>query len=306
MIEVADAIVVHFGSFDLLDTCLQHLRSQVRSVIVVNNDDLAIPDVLKSRYPDVLWDEPGANLGFGRGVNRGCAYLDKTSYILVVNPDVTIGNGLISGLVSYLNRNPNIAMVGPRLLHPDGSLQTSGYRLPTIIQLIGYLLNMNNRVPQSMKRLLGKTPMKHQFGQLDPHDDEKTVEMITGACMMIRPQALFDAGPFDPGFFLYYEEKDFCKRLGDAGWSVGFTPDVTAYHVIGGSGSPLSSDATRHRAIGALRYFRRHGTWVAAASASTLFAMYAAINIIRSDRRQVYRDILTTSLSRAFPCDSCS
>lgn len=306
MIENADAIVVHYGPFDLLDQCLQHIRSQVRFVVVVNNDDRPIPEVLKSRYHEVLWDDPGSNLGFGRGVNRGFVHLDRTSYILVVNPDVTLGNDLVSTLVSYLNRNPEIAVVGPRLLHPDGSLQTSGYRLPTIVQLFGYLLNMNSLTPQPVKKLLGKTPLKHHFGQLDPHDDEKTVEMITGACMMIRPEAFLDAGPFDPGFFLYYEEKDLCKRLGDAGWTVGFTPEVTAHHVIGGSGSPFSADAIRHRAIGALRYFRRHGTTATIVAISALFAMHATIHMIRRNRRQLYRDILIASLSRAFPCDSCS
>ena len=306
MSDHVDAIIVHFGPFDLLDRCIRYLQSQVDTIVVVNNDNQPLPESLTSRYHDVQWDEPGTNLGFGRGVNRGLAYTTGAAYVLVVNPDVTVDRGLVSELASYLDRNQEIGVVGPRLLHPDGSLQASGYRLPTIIQLSGYLLDLNNRVHPLVKSLLSKTPLKQHFGQLDPHEHEKTVQMITGACMMIRRKAVVDAGPFDPGFFLYYEEKDLCKRFADAGWNVGFTPAASAFHQIGGSGSPSSPDAIRHRAMGALRYFRRHGSPAQNVIASILFATHAVIHMIHGKSRRVYRDILTTSLSGAFPCDSCS
>ncbi len=299
------AVVVHYGPMDLLAGCLESLLGQVSHTVVVNHDPHPIPRALKDRFGDrVTWDELGCNLGFGRGVNRGVAHLG-TPLVLVTNPDTTLAPGAVGVLAAFLKRNPHMGLAGPRLSHPDGSLQTSSYRLPTLVQLAGHLLGIAGRVPPRMRRWLARTPLVHRFGQLDPHTVEREVEMVSGACFMVRRRALLEAGPFDPGFFLYYEEKDLCRRLWDAGWSVGFVPHAAATHRIGGSAPSRSAVAHRHRALGALRYFDRHGSLLQRVGARLLLACHSLPRLAGPSRGEYLR-VLKASVSWGIACDSCS
>jgi len=300
------AALVHYGDFEMLERCLASLCGQVSTVVVVNHDPDPVPRPLKSKHGAIVtWDEPGINLGFSRGVNRAIGEL-QTKFILVLNPDTILRPEAIAALENCLEQNPHLAMVGPRLLNPDGQLQSSSYRLPTLVQLVGHLLGLAGRIPPPVKRLLSRTPLSTRFGQLDPHDREKEVEMVSGACFLVRREALFDAGPMDPGFFLYYEEKDLCRRLWLSGWAVGFTPSAVAEHMIGGSAPATSSVAHRHRAMGALRYFQRHGNLRQRFGARLFLALYALFAMVVADERQEHRSVLRACLMRRMACGSCS
>ncbi len=299
------AAVVHFGSFALLDDCLDELCPQVTSVTVVNHNVERIPSMIRNRYQHVFWDEPGQNLGFSRGVNRALSFL-RSTYILVMNPDTRLRPGAVAALVDYMERNPALAIAGPKLLNPDGTLQTSSYRLPTMVQLAGHLLGLAGLMPTWLKTILARTPVVHRFGQLDPHEEEKVVEMVTGACFLIRRVALFDSGPMDPGYYLYFEEKDLCKRLQLAGWRIGFTPMAVAEHAIGGSGPPTAPGAHRHRCMGCLRYFQKHGRVWQRLGARVLLAVYSAMGILFTNDKATHKIVLRASIQRKLVCDSCS
>lgn len=300
------AAIVHYGDFSLLTDCLERLHGEVSSVVVVNHTHSAVPEQIKQLQAHrVEWDEPGLNLGFSRGVNRAFAQL-KTEFMLVLNPDTRILPGAVASLEDCLDRNPRFGLAGPKLLNPGGMLQTSSYRLPTLVQLVGHLLGIAGKTPQWLRNLLSHTPMATKFGQLDPHDKEKEVEMVSGACFLVRREALFDAGPLDPGFFLYYEEKDFCKRLWNAGWRIGFTPAAMAEHTIAGSASGRSPLARRHRALGALRYFQKHGTLRQRVGTRLFLLIYALIGSRSRRERGEYRIIVKACLNRRMACGSCS
>jgi len=304
MIDIG-GVVVHYGPPELLEACLEALVPQVRHTVVVNHDPSVLPPGLRQRFHDtVTWDEPGINLGFSRGVNRAL-YRLSNEFVIVVNPDTTILAGAAESLVEFLRRRPGMGMAGPRLLNSSGELQTSSYRLPTLLQLTGHVMGVAGRVPPWMKRLLARTPLVRTFGQLDPHTAEREVEMVSGACFVLRRRALADAGPLDPGFFLYYEEKDLCRRLWDAGWTVGFTPRAQAMHLIGGSAPGRTAKAHRHRAIGALRYFQRHGTRPQRVGARAVLGIHSLVSMAGADRSQ-YLAVLQAALSRRMACDSSS
>jgi len=304
MIDIGGA-VVHYGPFPLLETCLDALVPQVRETVVVNHGPTSLPPGLRQRFGErVVWDESGLNLGFSRGVNRALSQL-RNEFVMVLNPDTTLRPGTAEFLVDFLQRNPGMGLAGPRLLNPNGELQTSSYRLPTLIQLAGHLLGVAGRVPPQLKRFLARTPLVGTFGQLDPHTAEREVEMVSGACFVIRRRALADAGPFDPGFFLYYEEKDLCRRLWNAGWAVGFTPRAEAVHQIGGSASGCTARAHRHRSIGALRYFQRHGTPIQRAGARGLLSLRSLVSMTGTDGSE-HRAVLRAALTRRMACDSSS
>jgi N-acetylglucosaminyl-diphospho-decaprenol L-rhamnosyltransferase len=300
------AAIVHYGDFSLLADCLDRLHGEVSEVVVVNHAHTSVPEHIKQHQAHpVKWDEPGLNLGFSRGVNRAFARL-QTEFVLVLNPDTRILSGAVASLEDCLDRNQRFGLVGPKLLNPGGMLQTSSYRLPTLTQLVGHLLGLAGRTPKWLRDLLSHTPMVARFGQLDPHDTEKEVEMVSGACFLVRREALFDAGPFDPGFFLYYEEKDLCRRLLDAGWLIGFTPAAMAEHTIAGSASGRSALARRHRALGALRYYQRHGTALQRVGARLFLLFYALIGFRNPHERGEYRMIIRACLTRRMACGSCS
>jgi GT2 family glycosyltransferase len=256
----ADAVVVNYDSEAYLARCLRALSSQerLRNVVVIDNGPPGRGvEVLVSGRPRVRLISNRRNVGFGRACNQGFR-LTAADWVLIVNPDCELAPGALPAMIDCAETHHRAAMVGPRLHNTDGGLQTSAYTLPTLPQSLSHLFGLRRLVPvgllrKALGRFLGKV-----FGQFSPHDTEAEVEMVTGACALIRRAALREVGLFDPTFFLYNEEKDWCERARRLGWEIWFTPAASAIHAIGGSGPSNSATAFRHRCTGMLRFYAKH------------------------------------------------
>jgi GT2 family glycosyltransferase len=256
----ADAVVVNYNSEAYLARCLRALSSQegLRNVVVIDNGPSGRGvEALVSGRPRARLISNRRNVGFGRACNQGFR-ITTADWVLIVNPDCELAPGALPTMISCAEAHYRAAMVGPRLYNPDGGLQTSAYRLPTLVQSLAHLFGLKRLVPvgllrKALGRVLGKA-----FGQFSPHDTETEVEMVTGACALIRRAALTQVGLFDPTFFVYNEEKDWCERARRLGWEIWFTPAAAAVHAIGRSISPDSADAFRHRSMGMLRFYAKH------------------------------------------------
>ena len=200
---VLSILIVHYNTFDLLRQCLASISSAPvdfpLEVIVIDN---ASPEVsaknLVREFPQVVFHFNTENLGFARANNQGIR-MGRGRYLMLLNPDAVIDGGGISGMVRFMDDYPNAGAAGPRLVYPDGDLQLSCRRFPTLSTL---MLRMSR-----LERLV-QGPARHYLMQDWDHRSVREVDWVMGACMILRREALNVSGFLDEDFFMYYEDID--------------------------------------------------------------------------------------------------
>ena len=151
-------------------------------------------------------------------------------------------------MVEIGDAHRDVAVVAPKLLNPDGTLQRSVRGFPTRWRLATEYFYLRKLGPRTES-------LNAFYGAGFDHASEREVECVMGACMLVRGTAIDEVGPPDPGFFLFSEEVDWCYRFAQAGWKTLFTPEATCTHVGGAShGGRLYRDNLR----GHLRFFLKH------------------------------------------------
>ncbi len=202
---------------------------------------------LRSAYPGVTV-LPVENRGFSAGNNRG---LEATTapYVLLLNPDAVLGPDALATLVAAMDAEPRAAIVGPKVVDPDGGIQAGSWgRFPTLAVRAGI------GVRRLVRRIAGRRDTPPLPAQ------RREVDWVTGAAMLVRRDAVTDAGPMDEAFFLYYEDIEWCHRMRDHGWIVVLEPAATVTHHLGGSAGqgPVTAAAYRRSFE---RYCDLYGLW---------------------------------------------
>jgi GT2 family glycosyltransferase len=240
-------IIVSWNARDYLLTCLrslkEHLGSVTAEIIVVDNASSdGSPEAVKKDFPDVILIETGANLGFAKANNIGIRR-SGGRYLALVNSDIRILDDSIFCMLSFMDSDHSIGMLGPRVLNADGSLQRSCRRSPALWRSLLISFGMHRLFTGIMYA---------------PHDRIGRVDILSGCFWVIRREALDEVGLLDEGFFMYGEDKDWCKRFNNAGWGVAyhFQAEVIHYGGASSSNAPLRFYIEMHRANRA--YWRKH------------------------------------------------
>lgn len=189
------------------------------------------------------------NLGFAAANNRGIEWT-SSPFVLLLNPDAVLCTGALDTLLATANANPRAGIVGPLVLNVDASVQADSFgRFPSLTTSLGL------RLRRSQQRLRGDS-------KRSPKRPTSTasVDWVTGAAMLVRRAAVDDVGPMDEGFFLYYEDTDWCHRMRDHGWEVLLEPEARVVHHLGGSVAPAGTVASAYRAS-FYRYCDLYGLW---------------------------------------------
>jgi N-acetylglucosaminyl-diphospho-decaprenol L-rhamnosyltransferase len=210
-LESVTAIVVAYDSAHVLPACIDALKREGVGVIVVDNasgDGSA--DVAAAHGARVIRN--GANEGYGRGNNIGIAAAE-TPYVLIVNPDLLMGEGAVAELLAAGERYPGGVMFAPRISEPGG------------------------RVFFQSWSLLSPAHLNHGRKGLGVPEGDACAPFLSGACMLLRRDAFLAVGGFDPEIFLFYEDDDLCRRLAAKG-SLIHVHDASAMHQRGGSTAP--------------------------------------------------------------------
>ena len=200
------------------------------------------------------------NAGFAAAVNHGVS-TSAGDLVLVLNPDCQIRPEAVRRLTATLDRQARCAVVGPRVLSQDGSVQGSARGDPTMVTgLFGrstLFTRLFPRTPVAQRNVKQET-----FGSGQP--DGAEVDWVSGACMLARRTALSEIGGFDQRYFLYWEDADLCRRLRDAGWTIRYVPAAEAVHAVGGSSDSTGPLAVRAFHRSAFTYYTTHvarGQW---------------------------------------------
>jgi len=194
------------------------------------------------------------NAGFARAVNQGVA-ATSAPYVLIMNPDCRLMAGAIGALRAVLDAHPPCAIVGPRILNPDGSVQGSARGDPDMLTgLFGRTGMLRRIVPfMSIARRNVVVDEAIRSGQ-----DSVVVDWLSGACMLARRDALAAVSGFDERFFLYWEDADLCRRLRVRGYHVRYAPGATAIHRVGQSSRTARASAIRAFHESAYLYYATH------------------------------------------------
>jgi N-acetylglucosaminyl-diphospho-decaprenol L-rhamnosyltransferase len=236
-------VVVTYNALPWLEQCLDSVRG-CDAVVVDNGSTDATVAFARSRGVRVIEQE---NKGMGGGNNAGMRATDGRYYFLL-NSDAWVEGDALDRLVEYADAHPEAAVVGPKLLNPDGTLQRSARGEPTFWRLATEYLFIRKLAPRS-RRL---NPLyRGDFA----HDRTEEVDWLYGPALLVRREAADAVGLFDEDFFMFSEEVDWMTRFRRAGWSVVFFPGAEVVHVGGAShGGTLYVENLR----GHLRFIAKH------------------------------------------------
>lgn len=276
-----DIIIVTYGRSDLVRACLDSLAGAMPSlstrVLVIDNDspdDTA--DVVEREYPSVQLTRRSGNDGFAVA-NNAALKSSESAYVLLLNPDTRVEPGTIDHLIGVLEREPDIGMIGCRLLTADGSLDHAAKRsIPSVATAAKYFV----------LRALGRRGS--DYVRPDIADDAVAdVDAVNGAFMLVRATALAQVGPLDERYWMYAEDLDWCLRFRKAGWRVVYDGRVIAHHLKGGSSDgprrvALNYQFHRSMALFYLRQLRSGSTVLDVFVVAAIWARFGVTTLINS------------------------
>lgn len=245
-LQVSILIVNYNGGQAILDCLesLQHYASPVpHEIIVVDNASTdGSPLQISTQFPMVSLVRSAQNRGFGAANNMGAA-IAQGEYLLLLNPDTQLTQDILPTLIEVLNSDRRLAIVGPQLRHPNGSLQIS---TSPAISLQGEF--------QALKRLKIATPeqIDQQFSQAH------FVDIVVGAALCIRRRIFDELQGFDEAYFMYFEESDLCQRAQNQGWKILYTPAISLLHIQGFSTRQTADPMRLEYRRSQLYFYKKH------------------------------------------------
>lgn len=212
--------------------------------------------MIEEEFPQVRVIANSENLGFTVGNNQGIA-ASRGRYILLLNPDTEIVDHALAMMVEYMDGHPQVGALGPQLLNPDGSIQSSRRRFPTVATAFLESTILQQWSPHNRVT-------RHYYMADRPDHEIQEVDWVTGACLLARREAIEEVGLLDESFFMYSEELDWCRRIKAQEWKVVYLPTARVIHHGAQSSEQVKSFQHIQFQRSKIRYFRKHhGPWQA-------------------------------------------
>jgi GT2 family glycosyltransferase len=220
-------VIVNWNTRDLILRCLGHLLQtqpgEILDIWVVDNGSQdGSTEAIRKAFPRVQLIANAQNQGFARAANQALARC-RGRYMLLLNTDCFPQEGAIQALVKSMQADPRAGIAGGALLHSDGRPQHAFGAAPTLASEL-----LHRGLLQAL--LPGRFPSKRH-----PPKTTTEVEAVLGAFLLVRREAWWQVGGLDEGYFLFFEETDWCLRMRRAGWKVLHVPTAVALHLQGQS-----------------------------------------------------------------------
>ncbi len=239
-------IIVSWTVRQYITECLRSVFSELRQsglrgrVWTIDNKSTdGTIEYVRDLFPNVEIVANQKNVGFGAANNQGIqqAQKEQPRYYLLLNPDTLVRSGSISRMVNFLDSNPQVGMVGPRLIYGDGSLQHSAFKRPGLRQLLFEFWPFPARLYNT--RLNGRYPSRWYSPSYKPFK----VGHPLGAAMLVRQAVVLSTGGFDEAFHMYCEEIDWAWRIERQGWKVMTIPSAEIVHYGGESTRQIAAQS---------------------------------------------------------------
>lgn len=250
-------MIVNYNAGEHLSNCIESLIPQtVQSIIVVDNastdSSLALIAEKYSNEPRLKIIKNTTNVGFATACNIGIAATTQ-AFILFLNPDCILPVDSLNRMIEVLTSASDVGMAGGFLANPDGSEQIGGRRLIptpwlTLIRVFKLSFLAKHHPEWFADFNLHQQPLP---------DKPIEVEAISGACMLVKRQALDEVGGFDEGYFLHCEDLDWCLRFWEKKWKILFVPNAEVIHDQGTCSRSRPIFVEWHKHKGMMRFYRK-------------------------------------------------
>ena len=272
-VPVLSIVIVNFRTPELTTACLASLLPELdqinaRVVVVDNNSGDGSSEVIRSWLlahdsdNKVKFVQSNQNAGFAAGNNIGIKE-QSAQYYLLLNSDTLIRPGAIRVIMDTANTFSDAGMVSPRLEWPDGTGQESCFRFPVpIVELSS--ASKTGLIDRLLQKYIIALPVQTQIAK---------PEWTSFACVLIRDEVFSQVGLLDEGYFMYYEDVEFCHRAYKAGWSIVHNPEARVVHLRGGSSSvkkqtKLKKRVPRYYYAARTRYYYQTYGWLGLTAAN--------------------------------------
>lgn len=254
-------IIVNWNTKRLLETCLKTVADNLaelpslksETIVVDNASNDGSVDMVRTNFSWVRLVDNSENVGFAKANNQAFE-MSSGRFVLLLNPDTELRNGALAALTGYMDENAATGIAGARLLNSDGTLQQSCYRFPTPGRELWLLLHLDKLYPDFAT---------YDMSEWDTQAPRK-VEVLKGACLILRRDLIVGEQLFDEAYFMYSEEVDLCRRIHKAGWGIDWVPQGEVVHHEGQSTKQAIGVMFFQLYRAKLLYFRKHGgRWTA-------------------------------------------
>ena len=261
---IISVIIVNWNVKDLLRQCLQSvIASEIQGDVEIIVVDSASSDgsaaMVSREFPQIKLIASDENLGYAKGNNIGAAQASG-DYLFLLNPDTRLKANTLATLHAYLQAHPAVGVLAPQLLWPDGSVQSSRRRFPTLATLFWESTLLHQWFPRN------SFARSYHYDDISPAKITP-VDWAVGAALFIRRKAWEQVGGLDETLFMYFEETDWQHRAVKAGWEVHYLPVAKVTHYEGQSSGQVFAARTIRFQRSKIRYTEK---WFGAGWAKTL------------------------------------
>jgi GT2 family glycosyltransferase len=294
---VVSFIIVNFNSKNVLKDCLASIiKSQFQfpfEVVVIDNASDESISNLSEEYSSFCFIQNTQNYGFAFANNIG---IQKSSgkYILLLNPDTIVNSNSFKPMVTYLEEHNDVAIVGCKIYNSKGDIEHSTHSFPSLLkefihanEFLKTLIGYNSKIGRIFQKYF------KSFESYWDHDSIREVDHVTGACMMIRRNAIVEVGLLDEAFFLYNEEVEWSYRMKQAGYKTVFLPYSNIIHFFGYSTKQQVQKQVINKLLieryrGMFYFFQKHYSLIRLLMLRLIVAEGFALRLILQNIRMLY------------------
>jgi N-acetylglucosaminyl-diphospho-decaprenol L-rhamnosyltransferase len=297
-------VILAWNVRDLLRACLASLPAgdpRVEVIVVDAGSVDGSAEMVRAEFPAVHLIARSENLGYSRGNNLGLAAA-RGRYLFVLNPDTEVVGDALPRLAAYMDANPQVGLLGPQLVWPDGTVQPSRRRFPTLVMALFESTWLQRLAPPGL--------LPRYYAADLPLDRPARMDWVTGAALFVRRAAYEAVGGLDESFFMYSEELDWQRRLRAADWEVVYFPEARIVHHEARSSAQVPAATHIRYNTSKVRYFRKyHGRlagevlrWYLLGHFAVQLALEWAKGLVghkpalRRERVAAYREVLRSGL----------
>ena len=275
---MVSVVIVSWNARNFLAQCLESLScaggDYSMEVLVVDNASTdGAPEYIEANYPGVRLIRNDSNQGFAKANNTGIR-LCRGKYIALINSDVEVLGNCITTLVAYCEANPEVGMVGPRIIGGDGKLQRSCRGFPCLWNMFCRAVALDSVFPRA--KIFGGYLMPYRN-----HDAIGPAPILSGCFWLVRRAALAGVGLLDEDFFMYGEDMDWCRRFWTAGWRLDYVPNAEAIHYGGGSSANAPFRFFIEKQKADLHYWKKHHGWLARQCYFAIACLHHLLRVLR-------------------------